>query len=132
MRTRSLVNKHIALCPAATHLYKSRISVIITPDIPDTGGIAIAYTQYTLNGTRGVPFGWRCPGCRKLNIGAHKVKASASYDDRGFRVNLDSRKEKAKEQMDAALEKVPLKTMYNSENRRFDKLNLTDTCAQCG
>ena len=92
----------------------------------------MVYKQYTLNGTRGVPFGWRCPGCKKLNIGAHKVKASASYDDRGFRVNLDSRKEKAKEQMDAALEKVALKAIYNTENRRFDKLNFTDKCAQCG
>ena len=90
------------------------------------------YKQYTLNGSRGVPFGWRCPNCKHLNIGVHRVKASSSYDDRGFRVNLDKRKEKAKEQMDKALEKISLKTILLTENRRFDKVVYTDKCAQCG
>ena len=71
------------------------------------------YKQYTLNGSRGVPFGWRCPNCKHLNIGVHRVKASSSYDDRGFRVNLDKRKEKAKEQMDKALEKSKRERAYN-------------------
>lgn len=65
----------------------------------------MVYKQYTMNGSRGVPYGWRCPKCGKLNLDAYRVTSSATYDDRGLFVSLDSRQQKARNLLDQSLSK---------------------------
>lgn len=91
----------------------------------------MVYKQYTMNGSRGVPYGWRCPKCGKLNLDAYRVTSSATYDDRGLFVSLDSRQQKARNLLDQSLSKRALNTVLNAENRRFDKINFQCKCSQC-
>ena len=92
----------------------------------------MVYKNYTMSGSRKVPFAWRCPKCDILNIGAYQVKSSSSYDDRGFFVNLENRKQKAEGNLTQSLEKIAYDAVLDVENRRFDKVKLTAKCSGCG
>lgn len=92
----------------------------------------MVYKQYTMSGKRGVLFGWRCPKCGKLNLGAHTVNAAASYDDRGILVSMDRRKAKAQAALEESLDKRAMDVLLDVETRRFDKARLRAKCDGCG
>lgn len=92
----------------------------------------MVYKQYTMRGSKGVPYGWRCPDCGKLNLGVKGVSSAATYDDRGIFVRLDNRQAKARDALNASLDKRAMNAMLDAEEGRYDKLNLSAKCAQCG
>lgn len=92
----------------------------------------MVYKQYTLSGSKGVPFGWRCPECGKLSLDVYKVSAASTYDDRGFRVKLDERRAKADAALSGALDRNAKRAILDAENRRFDKMRFASKCADCG